>query len=78
METLPISLAQIREAHARIKPFIHHTPVLSSESINAIAGCEIYFKCENFQKVGAFKARGGLNAVLSIPEEQRKKAEQGN
>ena len=73
METLPISLAQIREAHARIKPFIHHTPVLSSGSINAIAGCEVYFKCENFQKVGAFKARGGLNAVLSIPEEQRKK-----
>lgn len=70
---LPISLAQIREAHARIKPYIHHTPVLTSESINAIAGCEIYFKCENFQKVGAFKARGGLNAVLSIPEEQRKK-----
>lgn len=73
METLPISLAQIREAHARIKPFIHQTPVLTSESINAIAGCEVFFKCENFQKVGAFKARGGLNAVLSIPEEQRKK-----
>jgi threonine dehydratase len=73
METLPISLAQIREAHARIKPFIHCTPVLSSQSINAIAGCEIYFKCENFQKVGAFKARGGLNAVLSIPKEERAK-----
>jgi threonine dehydratase len=73
MEALPISLAQIKEAHSRIKPFIHHTPVLTSESINAIAGCEVYFKCENFQKVGAFKARGGLNAVLSIPEEQRKK-----
>ncbi|MFT6827079.1 MAG: threonine dehydratase [Roseivirga sp.] len=73
METLPISLTQIREAHARIKPFIHHTPVLTSESINAIAGCVVYFKCENFQKVGAFKARGGLNAVLSIPVEQRKK-----
>ncbi|MFT6214200.1 MAG: threonine dehydratase [Roseivirga sp.] len=73
METLPISLTQIREAHARIKPFIHHTPILSSESINAIAGCEIYFKCENFQKVGAFKARGGLNAVLSIPKDERAK-----
>jgi threonine dehydratase len=73
METLPISLTQIREAHARIKPFIHYTPVLTSESINAFAGCEVYFKCENFQKVGAFKARGGLNAVLSIPAEQRKK-----
>ena len=70
---LPISLAQLREAHERIKPFIHRTPILTSESINAIAGCEIYFKCENFQKIGAFKARGGLNAVLSLSEEQRAK-----
>lgn len=70
---LPISLAQLREAHERIKPFIHRTPILTSESINDIAGCEIYFKCENFQKIGAFKARGGLNAVLSLSEEQRAK-----
>ena len=68
-----ISPTDIAEAHERIKPFIHRTPVLTSESINAIAGCSIYFKCENFQKIGAFKARGGLNAVMSLPEEIRKK-----
>ncbi|MGW8123311.1 pyridoxal-phosphate dependent enzyme [Roseivirga echinicomitans] len=66
-----ISLAQLREAHERIKPFIHRTPIMTSQSLNAIAGCELYFKCENLQKIGAFKARGGLNAVLSIPEEKR-------
>lgn len=70
---LPISLAELREAHERIKPFIHRTPILTSESINAIAGCEVYFKCENLQKIGAFKARGGLNAVLSLSEAQRAK-----
>ena len=70
---LPVSLSQLREAHERIKSFIHRTPILTSESINAIAGCDIYFKCENFQKIGAFKARGGLNAVLSLSEQQRAK-----
>ncbi|HET9052571.1 MAG TPA: pyridoxal-phosphate dependent enzyme [Cyclobacteriaceae bacterium] len=63
----------IEQAHERIKPYVHRTPVLTSESINAIAGCSIYFKCENFQKVGAFKARGALNAALQIPEAQRSK-----
>ncbi len=61
-----ITKATIEEAHKRIKPFIHRTPVLTSESINDIAGCTIYFKCENFQKVGAFKARGAMNAALSL------------
>ncbi len=66
------TLATIQEAHARIKPYIHQTPVLSSGSLNAIAGAEVYFKCENLQKIGAFKIRGGLNAVLSLPEEERR------
>lgn len=65
------SLEDIQDAHQRIKPFIHHTPVLTSQSINDIAGCEIFFKCENFQKIGAFKARGGLNAVLSLSKEEQ-------
>ncbi len=56
------------EAHARITPFIHHTPLYSSESINAIVGGELFFKCENFQKVGAFKFRGACNAVFSLSE----------
>ncbi len=68
----PVSFEDIIDAHERIKPFVHRTPILTSESINEIAGCKLYFKCENFQKIGAFKARGGVNAVLSLPEAQRK------
>ena len=67
-----VSLKEIEEAHDRIRPFIHRTPILTSQSVDEIAGCELYFKCENFQKIGAFKARGGLNAVLSLPAGQRK------
>ncbi|MBL3654708.1 pyridoxal-phosphate dependent enzyme [Fulvivirga sp. 2943] len=63
----------IEEAHERVSPYIHYTPVYSSESINKIARAEIFFKCENFQKVGAFKARGGMNAVLSLSDEERQK-----
>jgi threonine dehydratase len=68
-----ITKEQITQAHERIKPYIHRTPVMKSESINEMAGCHIYFKCENFQKVGAFKARGAMNAALLIPEADRKK-----
>jgi threonine dehydratase len=57
-------------AHDRIRGFIHHTPVLTSKSINTIFGSEIFFKCENFQKVGAFKFRGATNAILSLSDEQ--------
>lgn len=59
-------------AHERVAPFIHRTPVYTSESLNKIAGANLFFKCENFQKVGAFKARGGMNAVLSLSAEDRK------
>jgi len=72
MNQIP-NLDDIRAVHERIKPFIHQTPVLSSTSINELAGCEIFFKCENFQKIGAFKARGGMNAVLSLTKEEQKK-----
>ena len=67
------SLQTIREAHARIKPHIHRTPVLSSSILNAQVGAEIFFKCENFQKVGAFKARGACNAVMSLTDEQARR-----
>ncbi|UZD21293.1 pyridoxal-phosphate dependent enzyme [Algoriphagus halophytocola] len=67
------SLADIRAAHERIQPFVHRTPILSSTAINEIAGCEIFFKCENFQKVGAFKARGAANAVMKMTDEQKSK-----
>lgn len=66
-----VSQADIEAAHLRIAPYIHRTPILTSESINAMVGAQLYFKCENFQKVGAFKARGGINAVFSLPESQR-------
>jgi len=64
------TLDDIRNAHTRIRPFIHYTPVLTSTSINAILGAEFFFKCENFQKVGAFKFRGATNAVLSLTPEE--------
>jgi len=70
--TFPVSFDNIQKAHELIRPYVHRTPILTSESVNQIAGCELYFKCENFQKIGAFKARGGVNAVMSLPEEARK------
>jgi threonine dehydratase len=63
-----ISFDTIREAHDRIRPYIHRTTVLTNHTINDLAGAELFFKCENFQKIGAFKARGGLNAVLQVAE----------
>ncbi|MGQ9619621.1 MAG: pyridoxal-phosphate dependent enzyme [Bacteroidales bacterium] len=67
------SLTDIRETHQRIKPYVHRTPVLTSKQINAITGTEIFFKCENFQKVGAFKFRGAMNAILQLTPAQRAK-----
>ena len=55
------------DCHDRIKPFIHNTPVLTSKLINNLTGADIYFKCENFQKMGAFKMRGAANAFLNFP-----------
>lgn len=61
----------ILQAHDRIMAYIHKTPVMTSSSIDLIAGCKVFFKCENFQKIGAFKARGAMNAVLSLKEDER-------
>lgn len=61
-----ISLDTILAAHDRIRPHIHHTPVLTNHTIDDQTGASLFFKCENFQKIGAFKARGGLNAVLQV------------
>ena len=68
-----ITKETIAEAHERIKPYVHRTPVMTSEAINGIAGCSIFFKCENFQKIGAFKARGAINAALQLTPEQKAK-----
>ena len=56
-------LQDIQQAHNRIKHLVHNTPILTSKAINKKAGAQIFFKCENFQKVGAFKFRGASNAV---------------
>ena len=60
----------IREAHARIGPRIHRTPVLTSHSLDAIAGARFFFKCDNFQKTGSFKIRGAANAILSLSDSE--------
>lgn len=64
------SFEEIQAAHQRISPYSHRTPVLSSKQVNEMTGGEIFFKCENFQKVGAFKFRGACNAVLSLTDEE--------
>lgn len=72
MKTVPVK-ADIENAHNRIRPHIHRTPVLTSGSINEMTGSSIYFKCDNFQKIGAFKARGAMNAALALSQEERAK-----
>ncbi len=62
---------ELLDTHQRIKPYIHRTPVMTSRQLNEISGAEIYFKCENFQRMGAFKMRGGINAVLALTDEQK-------
>jgi threonine dehydratase len=57
-------------AHDRIRPHIHRTPILTSSYFNDLTGAELFFKCENFQKAGAFKARGASNAVFGLSDEQ--------
>ena len=64
------TLADMLVAHERIRPHIHRTPVLTSRTINEAAGAELFFKCENFQKAGAFKARGASNAVFGLSDEE--------
>ena len=68
-----LTLETIRAAHGRIKPHIHCTPVLSSTILNRKLGAEIFFKCENMQKVGAFKARGACNAIMSLDDDQARR-----
>ena len=59
----------VKIAQKRISPYIHKTPVLSSSFMNELSGAELFFKCENFQKAGAFKVRGTSNAVFGLSEE---------
>src|SRR6516225_10000572 len=66
--SIAIKFDNIRAAHERIRAHIHRTPVLTSEQLNEASGASLFFKCENFQKIGAFKARGATNAVFSLDE----------
>ncbi|WP_395172940.1 beta-hydroxyaspartate dehydratase BhcB [Roseibium alexandrii] len=66
------TLEDMLVAHERIKPHVHRTPVLTSSFLNDLTGAELFFKCENFQKAGAFKVRGASNAVFGLDEETAK------
>jgi len=70
---MTITLDDIRNAAQRIQPYIHRTPVLTSESLDTKVGARVFLKCENLQKVGAFKFRGACNAVFSLTEEEAKR-----
>ena len=63
----------VKAARERIRPYVHRTPVLTSSYLNGLTGADLFFKCENFQKAGAFKVRGASNAVFGLPDEQAKK-----
>jgi threonine dehydratase len=65
-----LTMQSIREAHARIRDKIHRTPVMTSEVLDGLTGSRLYFKCENLQKAGAFKARGATNAVFLLGAEE--------
>ena len=68
-----IDVDRIRAAHERIRAYIHRTPVITSERMNETNGASLFFKCENFQKIGAFKARGATNAVFTLDEATAKR-----
>ena len=68
--TSMLTLELIKQAAARIAGRVHRTPVITSRAFNEVAGCEVFFKCENLQRAGAFKARGATNRILSLTEEE--------
>jgi len=64
---------ELKNCYKRVSPYVHRTPVLSSCQINALVDAKLFFKCENFQRMGAFKMRGATNAIMQLTEEQQKK-----
>jgi threonine dehydratase len=70
---MEVTYADVAAAHERIKPFAKRTPVLTSATIDALTGAKVHFKCENFQRMGAFKFRGAYNALSQLSPEQKKK-----
>jgi threonine dehydratase len=67
---MTVTLTDIRQAAARIKPYVHRTPVVTNESLNKQVSGQVYLKCENMQKVGAFKFRGACNAVFTLSDKE--------
>ena len=72
-ENIFTKLNELRAIRSKLIPYIHNTPVLTSKSFNQLTGTDSFFKCENFQKMGAFKMRGALNAILNLSEEEKAK-----
>src|SRR5262249_8389907 len=70
---MSLHLDRIRAAHERIRPYIKRTPVLTSERLDEASGAKLFFKCENFQKIGAFKARGATNGVFALDDATAKR-----
>jgi len=68
-----LTIEHIREARERIQPFIHRTPVLTSRAFNETTGFQVFFKCENLQRAGAFKFRGATNKIRSLSDEERRR-----
>src|SRR5216684_3536725 len=68
-----LTLELIKQAAKRIRGRIHRTPVVTSRSFNEMAGCEVFFKCENLQRAGAFKIRGATNKILSLTDEEKRR-----
>ncbi len=64
-------MKKLIRCHQRIKPYIYNTPILTSRLINEIVGADLFFKCENFQRMGAFKMRGATNAIMQLTEKQK-------
>lgn len=71
MTAMPISFDDVAAAHDRLRGVAHHTPVLTSSTANALSGAQLYFKCENFQRMGAFKFRGAYNSIAQFTPEQK-------
>src|SRR5438067_8109879 len=70
---MPLDFDRIRAAHERVRSYIKRTPVLTSSRLDGACGAHLFFKCENFQKIGAFKARGATNAVFVLDDATAKR-----
>lgn len=73
LTTMLPAFEEIKDAVMRVKPYVHNTPVFTSSTVNERTGATVFFKCENFQRMGAFKMRGAINAILQLPKADRSK-----